>query len=196
MAGPNVALAVAENETVTAQVGAHGLLVKPAVTPVGSPDADHITSVVIPDASVAVIEDVGLVEPWTTVRLLGDGVERLKSKGAGETVSDSVVEWVAPPPFVLIVTVEVPVAALIVAEKDTVTMHVGLHGLFVKVEVTPLGRVDVENVTGVVAPVARVAVMDDVGLVPPWTTVRLPGEGEERLKPKPGAATVSDSVLE
>ncbi len=92
MAGPNVALAVAENETVTAQVGAHGLLVKPAVTPVGSPDADHITSVVIPDASVAVIEDVGLVEPCTTVRLLGDGVERVKSKGAGETVSDSVVE--------------------------------------------------------------------------------------------------------
>jgi hypothetical protein len=41
-----------------------------------------------PVARVAVIDDVGLVEPWITVKLLGDGVERVKAKVA-ETVRDS-----------------------------------------------------------------------------------------------------------
>ncbi len=192
MAGPNVALAVAENETVMVQVGLHGLLVKVGVTPVGSPDAEKVTGVVMPDTSVAVIEDVGLVEPWTTVRLPGDGVERLKSKAGAETVNDRVVEWLAPPPEALMVTVLVPRVAEAVAENETVTVHVGLHGLLVKVAVTPLGKLDVEKVTPVVVPLTRVAVIDDVGLVLPCTTVRLPGEGLARLKLKVGAPTVTD----
>lgn len=53
------------------------------------------------------------------------------------------------------------------AENETVTGHVGLHGLFVNVAVTPLGSPDAENVTGVVVPLAKVAVMDEVGLAEP-----------------------------
>ncbi len=89
---PGVAVEVAEKDTVTVQVGLQGLLVNVRVTPVGSPEAEKVTGVVVPVDSLAVTMDDGLVAPWTTVRLLGEGVERLKSKGAGETVSDSVVE--------------------------------------------------------------------------------------------------------
>lgn len=89
----------------------------------------------------------------------------------------------------------VPRVAEAVAENETVTEHVGLQGLFVKVAVTPLGRPDAENVTAVVVPLTRVAVIEEVGLVEPWTTVRLPGAGVDRLKSN-GAATVKDRLVE
>ena len=59
--------------------------------------------------------------------------------------------------------------AVAVAVKDTVTLHVGLQGLFVKVAVTPIGRLlaTAEKVTAVVVPLTSVAVIDDVELVPP-----------------------------
>ncbi len=66
-----------------------------------------------------------------------------------------------------IVTVVVPVVAVAVAENETVTVHVGLQGLFVKVEVTPVGRLGVEKVTGVVVPLTNVASMEEEGLVEP-----------------------------
>ena len=166
VAVPRVAVAVAVNETVTVQVGLHGLLVKAAVTPVGRPDAVKVTPVVVPLTSVAVIDDVELVVPRTTVRLFGDGVDKEKSKGAA-TVSESWVVGLSPPPVAVIVTVTVPRVAVAVAVNDRVTVHVGLHGLFVKVAVTPVGRADVENVTEVVVPAPSVAVIEDVGLVDP-----------------------------
>jgi len=57
--------------------------------------------------------------------------------------------------------VTVPKAAVDVAENDTVTVHVGLHGLLVNVAVTPVGRPDAENVTEAVVPLTRVATIDD-----------------------------------
>jgi hypothetical protein len=60
---PSVAPAVAEKETVTVQVGLHRLLLRFAVTPVGRPDAEKLREVVVPDTSVAVMEEVGLVLP-------------------------------------------------------------------------------------------------------------------------------------
>jgi hypothetical protein len=141
--------------------------VKVAVTPVGRVEVEKVTAVVAPLTKVAVIDDVGLDAPCTTARLPGVGVERLKSKAGAATVNDSDVVGLIPPPVAVIVTVTVPRVAVDVAEKETVTVHVGLHGLFVKVAVTPLGRVDVENVTGVVVPAARVAVIEDEELVAP-----------------------------
>jgi hypothetical protein len=58
------------------------------------------------------------------------------------TVNDRVVLWVTPPPIALIVTVVVPVVAVVVAENETAAVQVGLHGLLVKEAVTPLGRGD------------------------------------------------------
>ena len=60
---PRVAVAVAENDTMTVQVGLHGLLVKVAVTPVGRPDALNVTLVVDPLTKVASIDEEELVEP-------------------------------------------------------------------------------------------------------------------------------------
>ncbi len=57
--------------------------------------------------------------------------------------------------------VAVPMAAVASAEKDTVTVQVGLHGLFVNVAVTPVGRPEAENVTEAVVPLTRVATIDD-----------------------------------
>jgi hypothetical protein len=58
------------------------------------------------------------------------------------TVNDRVVLWVTPPPTALIVTIVVPVVAVVVAENETEAVHVGLHGLLRKEAVTPLGRGD------------------------------------------------------
>ncbi len=99
--------------------------------------------------------------------MLGEGVERPKLKAGAATVNDRVVEWLAPPPEALMVTVEVPGVAAEVAEKDTVTVQVGLHGLLVKATVTPVGKANAENVTGVVVPLTSVAVIEEDGLVPP-----------------------------
>ena len=72
-----------------------------------------------------------------------------------------------PPPVALIVSVLVPKEAEAVAENETVTVQVGLHGLLVKVAVTPLGKPEAEKVRDVVVPLTRVAVIDDEGLVLP-----------------------------
>ncbi len=186
-----MAEAVAEKETMTVQVGLHPLFVKVAVTPVGRPDAAKVTAVVVPLTRVASIDDDGLLPPWTTVRLLGEGVDRLKPKiGAGVTLKVRLVEWLAPPPEASIDTVTVPRVAVPVAENETVTLQVGLHPLLVNVAVTPVGRPDAEKVTGLVVPELRVAVIMEERLLAPCTTERLLGDGAERLKSKVGGGTV------
>jgi hypothetical protein len=162
---PKVAVAVAVNETVMVHVGLHGLFVKLAVTPVGRVEVEKVIDPV-PLTIVAVIEDEGLDAPCMTVRLLGDGVDNEKSNAGTLTVKESVAEWVAPPPVPVIVTVTVPVVAVGVAENETVIVHVGLHGLFVNVAVTPVGSADVEKVTEPL-PLTSVAVIEDEGLVAP-----------------------------
>ena len=72
-----------------------------------------------------------------------------------------------PPPEASIETVAWPVVAVAVAVKDTVTVQVGLHGLFVKLAVTPVGSPVAEKVTPVVVPLARVASIEDEPLVAP-----------------------------
>ena len=78
VAGPSVAVAVALKETVTVQVGLQGLLVKITVTPVGRLVAEKVTWLVVPPASVAVIVEEGLVDPWVMDTLAGDGLLRVK----------------------------------------------------------------------------------------------------------------------
>ena len=90
----------------------------------------------------------------------------------------------------MIVTLNVPGVAVESAVNETETVHVGAHGLFVNVADTPVGRPDAEKVTGVVVPVARVAVMDANWLVEPRTTVRLVGEGLERVKLNTSASVI------
>jgi len=63
VAEPRVAVDVAENETVTVQVGLHGLLVNVAVVPVGRPETENVTEAVVALTRVATIDDDELVEP-------------------------------------------------------------------------------------------------------------------------------------
>ena len=46
------------------------------------------------------------------------------------------------------------------------------------------------TVTGPVVPETKVAVTDEDALAEPWTTVRPPGDGVERLKSKAGGAAM------
>jgi len=96
---PTGAEIVAENETVTVHVGVHGLLVKIGVIPSGSDEVvtKKPTGSGVPLTRVAVIEDVSLVEPCVTVRLFGEGVERLKSN-ATSMVRVMLAVFVTPPP--------------------------------------------------------------------------------------------------
>jgi hypothetical protein len=92
----------------------------------------------------------------------------VKSKPAGAlTVSVRVVFRFRPPPAAWIVTVAGPRAAVALAENETVTVHVGLQGLFVKAAVTPLGIEAAENVTGAVVPLDSVAVIEEDALIEP-----------------------------
>ena len=56
------------------------------------PDAENVTEAVDPLTRVASIDDEELVEPWTTLKLLGDGADKLKSKAAAATVNEREVE--------------------------------------------------------------------------------------------------------
>jgi hypothetical protein len=51
-----------------------------------------------------------------------------------------------------------------------------------------MGNREVENVTGAVTPLVRVAVIEEDGLVEPAATVRMFGEGVESVKPKTDTA--------
>ncbi len=113
---------------------------------------------------------------------------------AGLTVSERLVVWLAPPPVAVMVMVAVAVVAVAVAVNETVTVHVGLHGLLVNVAVTPVGSPLAEKVTDEAVPLTSVAVTDEVELVLPCVTVRLLGDGVVRLKSN-AAATVRDMVV-
>lgn len=59
-----------------------------------------------------------------------------------------------------------------------------------------MGRPDTLKVTGTGEPVSKCVVMDEEGLVEPCTTVRLLGEGMDRLKSKVvGCVTVTVTVV-
>jgi hypothetical protein len=80
----------------------------------------------------------------------------------------------------------------VVALNEICAVHVGLHGLFPNVAVTPVGRVEVtEKVTGLGEPLLRVATIGKArdGVTVPWSNVTV--LGAEMLKSKAGAVTVT-----
>jgi hypothetical protein len=119
-------------------VSVNVVLANEAVTPVGRPEAEKATvPVKLPDG-VTVMVLVPLA-PWAIVTLVGD-VDRLKF-GAGTaavTVRLTVAVWVNVPEVPVMVTVEVPAAAELLAVSVNALVVVALAGL--KAAVTPLGR--------------------------------------------------------
>ncbi len=87
----------------------------------------------------------------------------------------------------------VPVVAVGLAEKETVAVvQFVLHGLLVKIAITPAGNPDaIEKVTDMF--VKEIAATDDDRLPPPWMSVTLLRVGGCRVKLKAlGGYTVNE----
>ncbi len=137
---PVVAELLTVNVNVLPDVEEFGL--KVAVTPVGRLDAEKLTVPVKPRVGLMVIVDVPVL-PRATLRLLGDA-ERLKF-GPRFTVRAIVVVCVRPPDVPVIVTVKLPVDAVLLAVSVSVLVLVVLLGL--NDGVTPLGRPEADKLT-------------------------------------------------
>jgi hypothetical protein len=99
---------------------------------------------------------------------------------------------VSVPEVPVIVTVEVPVVAVVLAVN--VTTLVDVVGLVPKLAVTPLGRPEADKVTLPVKPPEGVSVMVLFPLVPCFT-VRLEGEAESEKLGVAVAFTVSEMLV-
>ena len=185
---PAVAVLLAASVNALVPVVLVGLNV--AVTPLGTPEADKAT---LPAKAFSFPTEMVLepLAPCVTVRLLGAD-ERLKSgAGAGAfTVRLSDVVWLKVPEVPLIVTVEVPGDAALLAASVNVLAPVVLVGL--NVAVTPLGMPVAESAT---LPVKPLRGLTEMVLVPlaPCVTGRLLDD-DERLKSAAGGGAAGDSV--
>lgn len=147
-----------------------------AVTPEGSPLAESDTAELKPPEIV--VEIVLVPElPAATERLVGDALTEKSGVAVAETVRETVVLCETPPPLALIVIVDVPVAAVLLAVNVSVelpepgaAMDAGL-----KLAVTPAGNPLAESDTAELKPPDTV-VETVVVLVPPCTTDTVVGD--------------------
>jgi hypothetical protein len=167
---PVVAVLLAVRVSVLVVVVLVGL--NDAVTPLGNPEADRLTLLVNPFCFVTVIVLVPFA-PSRTVRLPGDA-ERVKL-GEALTVRLTVVVCEIAPDTPVIVTVEVPAAAELLAVRVNVLVPVVLVGL--NDAVTPLGNPDADRLTLPLNPFCGDTVIVLVPF-PPGATVKLLGDAE------------------
>jgi len=158
--------------SVTVLLEVEGFGLKAAVTPVGRLDAEKLTLPLKLFVGLMVIVDVPVL-PRATLRLLG-AAERLKF-GPAFTVRAIVVACVRPPDVPVIVTVTLPVVAVLLAVNVSVLVLVVLLGM--NDGVTPLGRPEADRLTLPVKPFCGVTVIVLVPLFP-WVIVRLDGDAE------------------
>jgi hypothetical protein len=158
--------------SVTVLLEVEGFGLKAAVTPVGRLDAEKLTLPLKLFCGVTVMV-LAPVFPRATLRLLGDA-ERLKF-GPAFTVRAIVVVCVRPPDVPVIVTVTLPVVAVLLAVNVSMLVLVVLLGL--NDGVTPLGRPEADKLTLPVKPFCGVTVIVLVPLFP-WVIVRLDGDAE------------------
>ncbi len=147
---PVVAVELAVRERVEVPGGVTGLGVNEAVTPDGRPDAASVTAPENP----ATGDRVMVVVPAEPLRYIVTdvGLAEMVKSGLGSTVRVRVVECDSEPLTPVMVIVKVPGAAVapaeIVSVERTEPPGVGVTGLGVKNEETPVGRPEVDRVTG------------------------------------------------
>ena len=167
---PVVAVLLAVSVKVLALVVLRGL--SEAVTPLGRPEADKLTLPLKPLSgfSVMVLEPL---DPCVMVRLLGEA--EIAKFGGGLIVRESVVELDRLPDEPVMVTVAVPVVAVLLTVSVSVLVPVVLVGL--NEAVTPAGRPDADKLT---VPLKPLSGLIEMVLVPPapWTMVKVLGEAE------------------
>jgi hypothetical protein len=149
---------------------------KAAVTPAGSPLAESDTAELKPPETVVEIVLDPLL-PAATERLAGEALTAKSGVAVEETVKEIVVLCETPPPLALIVIVDVPVAAVLLAVNVNVELpepgaaiDVGL-----KLAVTPAGSPVAESETAELKPPETV-VETVVVFVPPSATETVVGE--------------------
>jgi hypothetical protein len=140
-----------------------------ADTPLGRPEADKLTLLLKPFCGVTVMVLAPLA-PCVIVKLFGVA-ERIKF-GGGVTVRESVVICESTLDVPVTVTVNVPVAAVLLAASVNVLVLAVLPGL--NDADTPLGRPEADKLTVPLKPFCGVTVMVLAPPVP-WTTLRLLG---------------------
>lgn len=156
------AAAVLAAENVTTLVPVAGFVPKAAVTPVGKPAAARVTLPANGLTSVTVMVSVALA-PEVTDRVLAEGVS-VKLPVAELTVRAIVVDAVSVPEVPVMVTVDVPAAAVLAAEN--VTALVSVAGLVPNVAVTPVGSPDAARVTLPANGLTSVMAIVSVALLP------------------------------
>jgi hypothetical protein len=141
-----------------------------AVTPLGKPDADRLTVLLKPFCGVTVMALVALA-PCVIAKLLG--VADSVKFGGAVTVRETLVVCDKLPDTPVMVTMTVPVAAVLLAVSVNVLEVALLLGL--NDALTPLGKPDAERLTLLLKPFRGVTVMV---LVPaaPWRMLTLVGE--------------------
>ena len=167
---PAVAVALAAN--VTTLLPVVGLVPNVAVTPEGNPEAARVTLPVNGLTSVTVIVSVPLA-PCAIDNVEADGFN--VKLPAVVTVSATVVLAVVDPEMPVMVTVDVPAVAVLLAVN--VATLVPVVGLVPNAAVTPLGRPEAASVTLPVNPFTSVTVIVSVAL-PAWATDRVEAEGD------------------
>lgn len=151
-----------------------GLVPKLAVTPLGRAEFDKVTDPVNPLLGVTVMVLLPLV-PCFTVKLVGEADSEKFGAAGALTVKLIDVVWLRVPEVPVIVTVEVPVVAVLLALN--VTTLVDVVGFVPKLAVTPAGSPDADKLTLPVNPPLGVTVMVELPLLP-WVTLRLEGEAD------------------
>jgi hypothetical protein len=167
---PVVAVLFAESVKVLVLVVLPGL--NEAITPLGRPVADSATLPLKPFSGLTVMV-LAPLEPCVTVKVLG-AAESVKV-GGGPTVSETVVAFVKLPAVPVMVTLTVPVAAVLVAVRFNVLVLVVAPGL--NEALTPAGRPEADKVTLLLKPFCGVTV---IVLAPPApsTMVKLFGDAD------------------
>jgi hypothetical protein len=159
---PVVALPLAVRVSVLVVVAELGL--NEAVTPLGKPEADKLTLLLNPLCGVTVTVLVPLL-PCIKVTLPGVADRPKLGTEAAFKVRPTVVVCVRLPDVPVIVTVLVPVAAVLLAVNVSELVVVVDAG--VNVAVTPVGKGEADKATLPVKPFMGVTVIVSAPLVPP-----------------------------
>lgn len=174
---PIVAVLLAANVTTLLPVA--GFVPNVAVTPLGRPEAASVTAPVKPPTSVTLMVSVAL-DPSPTDAVVVDGA-RVKLCGA-VTVSAIVVDAISEPDVPVIVTVDVPAVAELLAANVTTLEPVA--GFVPNVAVTPLGKPGAARVTAPVKLPVSDTLIVSVALAP-WATETELAEDESVKLPPP-----------
>jgi hypothetical protein len=138
-----------------------GFVPNAAVRPLGNPEAASVTLPLNPFCPVTVMVDVAEL-PRTTVSEVGEAA--IVKLGAGLTVTATVVVALRLPEVPLMVTVAVPVVAVLLAVSVSTLLPV--VGFVPNAAVTPLGIPEATSVTLPLNPFCPATVMVDVAELP------------------------------